>query len=258
MALEHGYAARLRVIQIEERICALLAARLREKLLRGQAENEIKGIRTMAESMKGHEAYLPVRGSNRRQMIGSDGNADGLGPEEPQQGRNRFRGSSGPQRHHADYLRERTDRRGGARKRRRCAASLSLRSGERSEARRRGQYEKLATGTMEVQAENLRILAEAETPPFPVEENSKTKDEVRLKYRYLDLRRPDMQSNLMLRSKIAYLTASFSIRKDFWRLRRRCSERARRRARGTIWCRAVCIRAAFTRFRSPHSCLSSF
>ncbi|MGI6116957.1 MAG: aspartate--tRNA ligase [Bilifractor sp.] len=68
---------------------------------------------------------------------------------------------------------------------------------------------KLATGTMEVRAENLRILSEAETPPFPVEENSKTRDEVRLKYRYLDLRRPDMQRNMMLRSKIAYLTREF-------------------------------------------------
>jgi aspartyl-tRNA synthetase len=75
--------------------------------------------------------------------------------------------------------------------------------------------EKLSTGTMEVQAHYLRILAEAETPPFPVEENSKTRDEVRLKYRYLDLRRPDMQRNLMLRSKIAYLTREFFHREGF-------------------------------------------
>ena len=75
--------------------------------------------------------------------------------------------------------------------------------------------EKLTTGTMEVQANYLRILAEAETPPFPVEENSKTRDEVRLKYRYLDLRRPDMQRNLILRSKIAYLTREFFHKEGF-------------------------------------------
>ncbi len=61
--------------------------------------------------------------------------------------------------------------------------------------------EKLATGEIEVIAESLRILSEADTPPFPIEEDSKTKDELRLKYRYLDLRRPDLMSKLMLRSR---------------------------------------------------------
>ena len=61
--------------------------------------------------------------------------------------------------------------------------------------------EKLATGEIEVIAESIRILSEADTPPFPIEEDSKTKDELRLKYRYLDLRRPDLMSNLMLRSR---------------------------------------------------------
>ncbi|MEE1114714.1 MAG: aspartate--tRNA ligase [Eubacterium sp.] len=69
--------------------------------------------------------------------------------------------------------------------------------------------EKLATGTIELDANYLRILAEAETPPFPIEEDSKTRDEIRLKHRYLDLRRPDLQRNLMLRSKVAYLTREF-------------------------------------------------
>ena len=57
--------------------------------------------------------------------------------------------------------------------------------------------------------EELRVLSESETPPFPIEENSKTKEEIRLKYRYLDLRRPDMQRNLMMRSKVATLTRQF-------------------------------------------------
>lgn len=75
--------------------------------------------------------------------------------------------------------------------------------------------EKLATGTLEVTAEYLRILAEAETPPFPVEEDSRTKDDLRLKNRFLDLRRPDLQRNLMLRSEVAHLTREFFHREGF-------------------------------------------
>ena len=69
--------------------------------------------------------------------------------------------------------------------------------------------ENLATGEIEVIPDSLRILSESETPPFPIEENSKTKEELRLKYRYLDLRRPDLQKNLIMRSKIATLTRQF-------------------------------------------------
>lgn len=69
--------------------------------------------------------------------------------------------------------------------------------------------ENLATGEIEVIPAELRVLSESETPPFPIEENSKTKEEIRLKYRYLDLRRPDMQKNLMMRSKVATLTRQF-------------------------------------------------
>ena len=69
--------------------------------------------------------------------------------------------------------------------------------------------ENLKTGEIEVIPEELRILSESETPPFPIEENSKTKEEVRLKYRYLDLRRPDLQKNLLMRSQVATLTRQF-------------------------------------------------
>ena len=62
--------------------------------------------------------------------------------------------------------------------------------------------ENLKTGEIEIVAKEIRILSESETPPFPIEENSKTKDDLRLKYRYLDLRRPDLQRNLMLRSEV--------------------------------------------------------
>ncbi len=76
--------------------------------------------------------------------------------------------------------------------------------------RRQGAVnEGLATGEVEVRAEQIRILSEAETPPFPIEADSKTKEELRLKYRYLDLRRPDLQKNLILRSKIAANIRSF-------------------------------------------------
>jgi len=67
----------------------------------------------------------------------------------------------------------------------------------------------LKTGTIEVRAKSLRILSESEVPPFPIEENSKTKEELRLKYRYLDLRRPDLQRNIMTRSRVATMVRQF-------------------------------------------------
>ena len=75
--------------------------------------------------------------------------------------------------------------------------------------------ENLKTGDIEIIAEDIRILSESETPPFPIEENSQTKDDIRLKYRYLDLRRPDIQRNLMLRSKVSYLMRDFMMKEGF-------------------------------------------
>ncbi len=75
--------------------------------------------------------------------------------------------------------------------------------------------ENLATGEIEIIPAELRILSESETPPFPIEENSKTREEVRLKYRYLDLRRPDLQRNLMMRSQVATLTRQFLAEEGF-------------------------------------------
>ena len=75
--------------------------------------------------------------------------------------------------------------------------------------------ENLKTGDIEVIAQSLRILSESETPPFPIEENLQTKDDLRLKYRYLDLRRPDLQRNLMLRSRVAYLMRDFMAKEGF-------------------------------------------
>ena len=83
------------------------------------------------------------------------------------------------------------------------------------EARSGAVNNNLKTGEIEVRANGLRILAEAETPPFPIEENSKTKEDLRLKYRFLDLRRPDIQRNLMMRSQVTTLTRQFMANEGF-------------------------------------------
>ena len=85
----------------------------------------------------------------------------------------------------------------------------------RVEARSGAVIENLKTGEIEVRAGALRILSESETPPFPIEENSKTREEVRLKYRYLDLRRPDLQRNLIMRSRVAVLVRQFLANEGF-------------------------------------------
>ena len=83
------------------------------------------------------------------------------------------------------------------------------------EARSGAVNENLATGEIEIRVNELRVLSESDTPPFPIEENSKTKEELRLKYRYLDLRRPDLQKNLIMRSKAATLTRQFLAEEGF-------------------------------------------
>ncbi|MCI8771979.1 MAG: aspartate--tRNA ligase [Lachnospiraceae bacterium] len=75
--------------------------------------------------------------------------------------------------------------------------------------------ENLATGAIEVRAKDVRVLSESETPPFPIEPGSKTKEELRLKYRYLDLRRPDLQKNLMMRSQVTTLIRQFLAEEGF-------------------------------------------
>ncbi len=83
-------------------------------------------------------------------------------------------------------------------------------------AKRGGAFnENLATGDIEIIASDIRVLSESEVPPFPIEEKSKTKEELRLKYRYLDLRRPDLQRNLMMRSQVATLTRTFLAEEGF-------------------------------------------
>lgn len=84
-----------------------------------------------------------------------------------------------------------------------------------TEARSGAVNENLATGDIEIRAKELRILSESETPPFPIEEGIQTKDELRLKYRYLDLRRPNLQRNLILRSKVATAARTFLAEEGF-------------------------------------------
>ena len=69
--------------------------------------------------------------------------------------------------------------------------------------------ETLKTGEIEIKVTDLRILSESQTPPFPIDADITVKDDLRLKYRYLDLRRPNIQSNLIMRSKVATLTRQF-------------------------------------------------
>ena len=129
--------------------------------------------------------------------------------------------------------------------------------------------ENLATGELEVKAESLRILSEAETPPFPIEEDSKTREELRLKYRYLDLRRPDIQRNLIMRSKVAMLTREFMSKEGFLEIETPMLTKSTplwfpRDITGTMrssevsWYGAVFIQAASTHCRSLRSCSNSF
>lgn len=85
----------------------------------------------------------------------------------------------------------------------------------RVEKRAGGINENLKTGDIEIRAKELRILSESETPPFPIEADSRTKEELRLKYRYLDLRRPDLQRNLMMRSHVATTVRTFLTAEGF-------------------------------------------
>ena len=77
---------------------------------------------------------------------------------------------------------------------------------------------KLATGDVEVLARELRLLNEAKTPPFQIAEDSPVSEDVRLKYRYLDLRRPRLQGNIGLRHKVAFAIREQFNAKGFWEI----------------------------------------
>ena len=83
------------------------------------------------------------------------------------------------------------------------------------EKRAGGVNTELATGEYEVRAKQLRILSESEVPPFQIEAESKTKEDLRLKYRFLDLRRPDLQHNIIMRSRIANVIRNYMFDQGF-------------------------------------------
>lgn len=125
------------------------------------------------------------------------------------------------------------------------------------ETRAGGVNENLATGAIEVRAKSLRILSESETPPFPIEENSKTKEELRLKYRFLDLRRPDIQKNIRVRSQVATLTRAFLAEEGFLEIETPTLIKSTPEAPGTIWFQAVSTQALSMHFPNLPSFLSS-
>jgi len=77
---------------------------------------------------------------------------------------------------------------------------------------------KLATGEVEVLARDIRILNEAKTPPFQIAEDQAVSEEVRLKYRYLDLRRPRLQANLGLRHRVSMAIRRYFDQHGFWEI----------------------------------------
>ncbi|HBL40975.1 MAG TPA: aspartate--tRNA ligase [Ruminococcaceae bacterium] len=76
-------------------------------------------------------------------------------------------------------------------------------------AERYSKNSKIPTGDIEIIVNSLKVLNKSETPPFTIEENTDGGDDLRMKYRYLDLRRPDLQSNILLRHKIAKVTRDY-------------------------------------------------
>ena len=80
---------------------------------------------------------------------------------------------------------------------------------------RSAKTDKVATGDIEIEVNDLRVLSKAQTPPFEIVDNSKTSEDIRLKYRYLDLRRKPLFDNLYLRSKIAKVARDYFYENGF-------------------------------------------
>ena len=83
---------------------------------------------------------------------------------------------------------------------------------------RESKTDKIATGAIEVYVTELRLLAKAETPPFEIVEHSKANDMLRLKYRYLDLRRPDMQKMIATRPKVTKIARDYFDEQGFYEI----------------------------------------
>ena len=83
---------------------------------------------------------------------------------------------------------------------------------------RESKTDKIATGDIEIYVTELRLLAKAETPPFEIVEHSKANDMLRLKYRYLDLRRPDMQKMIATRHKVTKIARDYFDEQGFYEI----------------------------------------
>ena len=109
----------------------------------------------------------------------------------------------------------------------------------------------MKTGKVEVVVTELRILNKSKTPPFYVEDGIDVDENVRLKYRYIDLRRPEMQNNLIMRHKIVHEMRTFLDKHDFLEIETPM-------AHATIWFPAVSTWASSMHFLSHHSSSNSF
>ena len=124
---------------------------------------------------------------------------------------------------------------------------------------REAKTDKIPTGEVELFVTELRVLSGAQTTPFEVRDGINVNDQLRLKYRYLDLRRPSMHEPIVVRSKIAKVVRDYYDENSIlWRSRLLCSSNPRPRARGIIWCPAVCSRGTSTRCPSRPSFTSRF
>ena len=121
---------------------------------------------------------------------------------------------------------------------------------------RESKNPELPTGDIEVKVTELRLLAKAATPPFEIVEHSDVRDAVRLKYRYLDLRRPDMQRTIALRHKIVKICRDYFDENGFWRLRPH-PHQVHPRGAGTIWSPSRVHPGKFTLCPSLRSSTSS-
>ncbi len=116
----------------------------------------------------------------------------------------------------------------------------------------------IPTGEVELAVRALKILARSETPPFAIEEGSATNDSLRLKYRYLDLRRPDMQRALQLRHKVVKVCRDYFDEQGFLEIETPILTKSTPEGPGTIWCPPGSTPASFMPCPSPPSSISSF
>lgn len=115
----------------------------------------------------------------------------------------------------------------------------------------------MASGSIEVLGYELEVLNQAETPPFPLDEYSDVGEETRLRYRFIDLRRPEMAAKLKLRARITSSIRRYLDDNGFLDVETPILGGRRRKARATTWCRAVPTRATSLPCRSRRSCSSN-